>query len=155
MNEIGGATLTVDFSTARRPVFKTASDLGKFRHDNDVVIKIDVEDVDPLMADLTYAIQSGSLPSGLSVDGSSGEIYGTLSRQVATETNYQFTIRANRVVATGTNVYTDQIFIMKVVGEIDIGIAFTTPSNIGTLTADIPSILSVVAISDKTDRVLS
>ena len=155
MNEIGGATLTVDFSTARRPVFKTASDLGTFRHDNEVVIKIDVEDIDPLMADLTYAIQSGSLPSGLSVDGSSGEIYGTLSRQVATETNYQFTIRANRVVATGTNVYTDQIFIMKVVGEIDIGIAFTTPSNIGTLTADIPSILSVVAISDKTDRVLS
>jgi len=155
MNTIGGATLSVDFSAHRRPIFKTASDLGTFRHDNAVVIKIDVEDVDPLLADLTYTIQSGSLPSGLSVDSSSGEIYGTLSRQVATETNYQFTIRANRVVATGTNVYTDQIFIMKVVGEIDIGITFTTPSNIGTLTADIPSILSVRAISDKTDRVLS
>jgi len=155
MNEIGGSALTVDFSSNRRPIFKTASDLGTFRHDNACVIKIDVEDFDTLQADLEYSIISGSMPSGLSINISSGEIYGTLSRQAAIETDYTFTIRANRVVSTGINVFTDQIFTMKVVGEIDIGIAFTTPAIIGTLTADIPSILSISAVAEETNRILT
>jgi len=155
MNEIGGSALTVDFSSNRRPIFKTASDLGTFRHDNACVIKIDVEDFDTLQADLEYSIISGAMPSGLSINISSGEIYGTLSRQAAIETDYTFTIRANRVVSTGINVFTDQIFTMKVVGEIDIGIAFTTPAIIGTLTADIPSILSISAVAEETNRILT
>jgi len=44
---------------------------------------------------------------------------------------------------------------MKVIGEIDIGIAFTTPAVIGTLTADIPSTLAIEAVAEQTDRVLS
>ena len=153
--EIDGSALTMDFSANRRPVFRTGSDLGTFRHDNAVVIKIDVEDFDPLQADLTYTIQSGSLPTGLSIDTSSGEIYGQLARQSAIEVNHNFTVRANRVVTTGVNVFTDQAFTMKVIGEIDIGIAFTTPTVIGTLEAGIPSILSLEAVAEATDRVLS
>jgi hypothetical protein len=153
--EIDGSPLTMDLSANRRPVFRTASDLGTFRHDNQVVIKIDVEDFDPLQADLEYSIQSGALPSGLSIDINSGEIYGQLARQAAVEVDYSFTVRANRVVATGVNVFTDQAFTMKVIGEIDIGIAFTTPTVIGTLTADIPSTLAIEAVAEETDRVLS
>jgi hypothetical protein len=155
MNEIGGSALTVDFSANRRPIFQTASDLGTFRHDNACVIKIDVEDFDPLQADLEYSIVSGAMPSGLSINIDSGEIYGTLARQAAVETDYTFTIRANRVISTGVNVFTDQIFTLKVIGEIDIGITFTTPATIGTLTADIPSILSLSAVAEKTNRVLT
>jgi len=153
--EIDSTPLTMDLSANRRPVFRTGSDLGTFRHDNAVVIKIDVEDFDPLQADLEYSIQSGSLPTGLNIDINSGEIYGTLSRQSAIEVTHNFTVRANRVVATGINVFTDQAFTMKVIGEIDIGIAFTTPSTIGTLKADVPSILSIEAVAEATDRVLS
>ena len=155
MNTVGGSALTVDFSSNRRPIFKTASDLGTFRHDNAAVIKIDVEDFDPLQTSLEYSVISGAMPSGLSININSGEIYGTLARQVAIETDYTFTIRANRVVSTGVNVFTDQIFTMKVVGEIDIGIAFTTPTTIGTLTADIPSTLSFSAVAEETNRVLT
>ena len=43
MTIVDGSPLTMDLSSSRRPVFKTASDLGTFRHDNKVVIKIDVE----------------------------------------------------------------------------------------------------------------
>ena len=155
MDTIGGSPLTIDFSANRRPIFSTGSDLGTFRHDNDVVIKIDVEDFDPLQSDLEYSIQAGALPTGLQIDINSGEIYGTLPRQTAVEVDYSFTVRANRVVSTGVNVFTDQQFTMKVIGEIDIGIAFTTPTVIGTLTADIPSLLSVQAIADEPDRVLT
>ena len=152
---INNSPLTMDLSANRRPVFRTASDLGTFRHDNAIVVKIDVEDFDSLQGDLEYSIQSGSLPGGVSIDVNSGELYGTLARQSAIETTYNFTVRANRVITTGTNVFTDQKFTMKVIGEIDIGIAFTTPTVIGTLTADIPSILSVEAVAEAPDRVLS
>ena len=153
--EIEGSPITMDLSANRRPVFRTASDLGSFRHDNNVVIKIDVEDFDPLQADLEYSIQSGALPSGLQIDVNSGEIYGTLLKQAAVEVDYTFTVRANRTVSSGVNVFTDQQFTMKVIGEIDIGIAFTTPTVIGTLTADIPSLLSIEAIAEEPNRVLT
>jgi hypothetical protein len=153
--EIQGSPLTMDLSANRRPVFRTASDLGSFRHDNQVVIKIDVEDFDPLQADLEYSIQSGALPTGLSIDVTSGEIYGRLARQSAVEVDYTFTIRANRVISPGVNVFQDQAFTMKVIGEIDIGIAFTTPTNVGTLYAGIPSLLSIEAVNDTPNRVLT
>ena len=155
MTEIDGSPLTMDLSGNRRPVFRTGSDLGTFRHDNALVIKIDVEDFDPLQGDLEYSIQSGSLPAGVSIDVNSGELYGQLARQSAVEVDYTFTVRANRVVSTGVNVFTDQNFTMKVIGELDIGIAFTTPTVIGTLKADIPSLLYIEAITDEPDRVLS
>ena len=154
-SEIDGSPLTMDLSANRRPVFRTGSSLGTFRHDNAFVVKIDVEDFDPLQGDLEYTIQSGALPSGVSIDIDSGELYGQLARQSAVETDYAFTVRANRVISTGVNVFTDQAFTMKVIGELDIGIAFTTPTVIGTLKADVPSLLSVEAVTEETNRVLS
>jgi hypothetical protein len=153
--EIDSSPLTMDLSANRRPVFRTGSDLGTFRHDNAFVVKIDVEDFDPLQGDLEYSIQSGSLPTGVAIDVNSGELYGTLARQSAVETTYNFTVRANRVVSTGVNVFTDQAFTMKVIGEIDIGIAFTTPTNAGTVKAGIPSTISIEAVAEETDRVLN
>ena len=50
--EMNGSALTMDLSANRRPVFRTGSDLGTFRHDNALVIKIDVEDFDPTQSDL-------------------------------------------------------------------------------------------------------
>jgi len=153
--EIQNSPLTMDLSANRRPVFRTGSDLGTFRHDNAVVVKIDVEDFDPLQGDLEYSIQSGSLPAGVSIDINSGELYGQLARQSAVEVDYTFTVRANRVVSTGVNVFSDQTFTMKVIGELDIGIAFSTPTVVGTLKADIPSLLHIEAVTDEPDRVLN
>ena len=148
-------TITMDLHTGRPPVFTTEADLGIFRHDNKVVIRIDVSDFDPLQANLEYSITGGALPTGLAIELNSGEIYGSLPSQTATEVDYSFTVRANRVVATGLNTFSERTFTMKVVGEVDIGIEFTTPSTIGILTADIPSILSIEAQAEKTNRVLS
>ena len=153
--ELDGTALTMDFSGNRRPVFRTGADLGTFRHDNNIVVKIDVEDFDPLQGDLEYSINSGALPAGVSIDVKSGELYGKLARQSAVEVDYNFTVRAKRVISTGVEVFTDKDFTMKVVGEIDIGISFTTPAVIGTLTADQPSLLNVEATTDDANRVLS
>ena len=61
-------SITMDLHTGRPPVFTTESDLGTFRHDKQVVIRIDVSDFDPLQADLEYSITAGALPTGLSID---------------------------------------------------------------------------------------
>ena len=155
LTEIDGSPLTMDLSANRSPVFRTGSDLGTFRHDNALVVKIDVEDFDALQGDLEYSIQSGSLPPGINIDINSGELYGQLARQSAVEVDYNFTIRANRTISSELNVFTDQAFTMKVIGELDIGIAFTTPETVGTLKANIPSLLNVEAVTDEANRVLS
>jgi large repetitive protein len=152
---IGDNAVTMDLHTGRPPVFTTESDLGTFRHDNKVLIRIDVSDFDPLQANLEYSITAGALPPGLSIDLNSGELYGSLATQAAVEVDYTFTVRANRVVATGLNTFSERTFTMKVVGEINIGISFSTPDIIGTLTAGIPSILSIETVDEEPNRVLS
>ena len=157
--QIGTSYVTLDLQVGRPPVFTTEPDLGTFRHDNQIAIAIDVEDFDPQQADLEYTVISGSLPSGLSVNLNTGEISGQIARQSAVAVDYSFTIRANRVVGTEDssvlNVFTDQVFTMKIIGEIDIGITFSTDTDIGTLVADQPSTLNVVAVAESANRVLS
>ena len=149
-----GSPLTIDFSAWRRPVFTTKKDLGAHRHDNEIVIRIDVEDFDPLQADLTYSIVSGALPTGLSIDPGTGEIYGTLPTQAAVTVEHTFTIRALRITGPGTNVFTDKDFIMNVYGQIDVGVAFVTPEDLGTVPAGMPSLKSLVATAAGSNRVL-
>jgi len=155
MTEINNFPITMDHTSQRRPVFLTESDLGTFRHDNQMVIKIDVDDADSTGNDLVYSKVGGTLPTGLQVDPNSGEVYGYLPRQGEVTQDYTFIIRANRTMDTGQNVYSDKTFTMTVLGEIDIGVTFTTARNVGTLTADIPSTLSIQARADEPNRVLS
>jgi len=150
-----GYALLMSLSSNRRPVFQTESNLGTFRHDNNVVIKIDVVDFDPLQADLQYSIVSGALPTGLSIDINTGEISGTLQSQPAVESSFTFTIRASRIAYDGVTVFSDKTFTMTVIGEIDVGIAFTTAADLGTVTAGIPSLLSITAEAEQSGSVLN
>ena len=153
--EFDGYPLLMSLSSNRRPIFQTDSNLGTFRHDNKIVIKIDVVDFDPLQADLEYSIVSGALPTGLSIDVNSGEISGTLPIQSAVETEHTFTVRASRQPYNGVSVYEDKQFTMTVIGQIDVGIAFTTAADLGTVTAGIPSLVAVTAEAAEANRVLT
>jgi len=150
-----GYPLVTSLSSDRRPIFSTPANLGTFRHDNNVVIKIDVVDFDPLQGTLNYSIVSGTLPTGLSIDINTGEIAGTLPTQAAVETVHTFTVRASRTPATGVTVYGDKIFTITVIGAIDIGIAFITAADLGTVTAGIPSLMYVTAQAAETNRILT
>ena len=150
-----GSPLTIDLSTFRRPVFTTDSALGTYRHDNNIIIRIDVEDFDPLQADLTYEIVAGALPTGLGIDSQTGEIYGQLPAQAAVSVDYEFTIRAKRIPQTGVSVYTDKVFTLTLIGEIDVGVAFTTPGNLGSVTAGIPCLKKLDATAAVANRVLT
>ena len=147
--------LVMSLSANRRPVFLTASNLGTFRHDNQCVIKIDVVDFDPLQADLEYSIVEGALPTGLNIDLTTGEIYGALPTQAAVESEYSFTVRANRTPLAGVTVFTDKTFTMTVIGNIDVGIAFLTGADLGTITPGVPSLFSIEAEAAEENRVLT
>jgi hypothetical protein len=153
--QFNGFPLVMSLSSNRRPVFKTQRNLGTYRHDNQCVIRIDVEDFDPLQADLSYSISSGTLPSGLNIDADSGEIYGLLPVQSAVVSEYTFTVRASRSPLSGVTVYGEKEFVITVIGDIDVGIAFTTPTNVGTIIAGLPSLLNVQAVAEQPNRVLT
>ena len=154
-NVYDGFPLVMSLSANRRPVFLTASNLGTFRHDNQCVIKIDVVDFDPLQASLEYSMVGGALPSGLSIDLTTGEIYGALPTQAAVESEYSFTVRANRTPLAGVTVFTDKTFTMTVIGNIDVGIAFLTSADLGTITPGISSLFSIEAEAAEVNRVLT
>ena len=146
--------LKMSLSANRRPVFETNSNLGIFRHDNQCVIKIDVVDFDTLQTALEYIIVSGSLPNGIDIDLSSGELYGQLPTQSAVSSEYSFTIRARRTPLNGATVFSDKAFTMTIIGDIDIGIAFTSGENLGELTVGLPSLISLSAEASTANRVL-
>jgi len=154
MTEINNFPITMDLSSQRRPVFLTDTALGTFRHDNQVVIKIDIEDADSTGNSFVYSLQGGTLPTGLQIDSNSGEIFGFLPRQGEVQADFVFTMRATRTMDTGQQVFTDKSFTMTVLGDIDIGIQFTTDTNVGTLHADIPSTLNIQADPEQPNRVL-
>ena len=145
MTQYQGFPIIMSNSANRRPVFLTEGALGTFRHNNELVIKVDVVDFDPLQGDLEYTLALGTLPPGIQIDINSGEIYGRLGSQAAVELEYVFTMRAARTAASGVIVFTDKQFTMTVIGEIDIGIEFITSSNIGSIQPGIPCIFSVEA----------
>ena len=145
MTQYQGFPLLMSSSANRRPVFATDGALGTFRHNNELVIKVDVVDFDTLQGDLQYVVVSGTLPPGVQVDINSGEIYGRLGTQAAIELEYVFTMRAYRTSYSGVTVYTDQQFTITVIGEIDIGIEFITSSNLGSIQPGIPCLFSVEA----------
>ena len=154
MTEINNSPITMDHTSQRRPVFTTDSALGTFRHDNTHVIKIDVDDADSTGNDLVYSKVGGTLPPGMSVDPNSGEVFGYVPRQGEVTQDFSFTLRATRTMPTGQLVYSDKFFTLTIIGDLDIGVTFTTPRNVGTLTADIPSTLSIEAEADEPNRVL-
>ena len=151
---VSSSPLDMSLSSNRRPIFTTDSALGSFRHDNQVVIKIDVTDFDALQGALTYSIVSGALPTGLSIDSVTGEIYGALPNQSAVSTDYSFTVRAARTPVSGVTVYSERSFSMTVIGNIDIGVQFISATNLGTVTAGIPSLISIEATAVDANRVL-
>jgi hypothetical protein len=91
----------------------------------------------------------------LSIDLTTGEIYGALPTQAAVESEYSFTVRANRTPLAGVTVFTDKTFTMTVIGNVDVGIAFLTSADLGTITPGISSLFSIAAEAAEANRVLT
>lgn len=92
-NPDGGTVTKVDFITASGvPVWTTAA--GTIVDQNEgTSVNFTLAATDSDGGAITYAVTTGSLPSGLSLNASTGVISGTLP-QVSTDTNTNFTVTA-------------------------------------------------------------
>ena len=96
------------FNINASPTWNTASgQIGGTITEQDTV-NTSVSASDPEGSSITYSVQSGSLPAGLSLNTSTGAITGTASN-VSSDTTSSFTLRAS----DGTNT-TDRAFSMVV-----------------------------------------
>ena len=98
------STVTSDASDIRGIIFtSTAGLLATIKHQNYNIIKIDTEDPDEYLGvsgitNTTFSVVSGTLPTGMSLDTATGELFGTVPTFVASETTFEFTIRATKTV---------------------------------------------------------
>jgi hypothetical protein len=149
----GSATLTpglyelLDASqtSLRVPALLTpSSGLGRIKHNNNYNFQFTSKDFDG--DPVEYIVGSGSLPTGLSLDPTSGWLSGTLPSFSATETTFTFTIQVRKknspeYISTGTS------FSIIVEGDVDSTV--TWPSDQLSIRTGEQSQLDVIAtISD-------
>jgi len=103
---------TADSSSARRPIWITESNLGRFRANNYVTIFLDVYDPPTLTGTITYFLlptnpdnSVSELPPGMELDSITGEIAGRVPYQARVSKTYQFTMLAVNYPATLANTF--------------------------------------------------
>ena len=96
-----------DSSRDRQPLWITDSYLGKHRANNYLTIYLDVYDPPSLAGTITYFLlannpdgSTSTIPPGLELDSTSGELAGKVPYQAAVTKNYKFTMQAVNFPAT-------------------------------------------------------
>jgi hypothetical protein len=103
-----------DSASARKPLWITESNLGRFRANNYVTIFLDVYDPPSLTGTITYFLLPANpdysvseLPPGMELDSITGEIAGRVPYQARVSKTYNFTMQAvNFPAVLATTTYT-------------------------------------------------
>jgi hypothetical protein len=94
-NSLGTGTLDNQINVDQRPVFVTAS--GEIFNSRSTTVSATIEATDPESAGaVRYDLVAGALPSGTSLNSSTGVISGTITPETS-DTTYNFTIQASDV----------------------------------------------------------
>jgi len=124
----------------RAPIWITTGNLGVRRANNYMTLPLEVYDPNQYSGSVSYEIvpledsTESTLPEGLELDTTNGVLFGKIPYQPAVTTTYQFRIRVNRTDNTSDEITNNErTFILKVQGEVDSTIKFTTDTLVGTL----------------------
>lgn len=149
--QVGTGLFTADNTNTRRPIWLTPGNIGYRRASNFLTIYMDVYDTQPEAGNLSFVLQDlnddgsvSTLPPGLTLDSSTGEIAGYVPYQPAVTRPYKFTIRAQKLNLPET-AFADKTFTVNILGEVDSTIKWITDSDIGTIRANFVSTLKVEA----------
>jgi hypothetical protein len=118
-----------------------------------ICIKNNSLSVDTPDLDSEHWIQS-KVPSGLSFDISTGELFGVVPYQPAVTKQYVFNVLATRYSNTLETSYSSRTFTIDLIGEIDSTIYWLTDSNLGDLAANYTSNLKVEASTSVVGAIL-
>lgn len=152
--DMTGHPLTADMRPLRTPaLLTTAGSLGLVTHDNYFAYKFDGIDFDGDTLEYTIGVGSSegydndngydtevngfdmgnlSLPPGLTLNSTTGWLYGYIPNQLATQTEYTFTIRVQKA---DDNTYRSEwkFFTITIVGDVRKVITWITDSDLGTI----------------------
>lgn len=153
--QVGTGIFTADNTFVRTPIWLTPSDLGYRRSNNYITLFLDIIDTNTLTGVVVYELQAtnpdGSpsvLPEGLTLDSTNGEIAGKVPYQPQVTTEYKFTVNAIRYTANVDEIaQSKKTFTLRLLGEIESKITWQTTSNLGEISSNYISTLSVTANS--------
>ena len=151
--QVANGIFTADVTNVRNPIWLTPSAFGFRRANNYVTLYLDVIDPNPDTGFIEYSLQplnddgsASTLPPGLELDTTSGELAGRVPYQPAITIEYKFTVRATRNEANSNDTpFKDKTFTVKLLGEIDSVITWNTSTNLGLISSNYISTLSVSA----------
>ena len=110
--EVDTGVFTADNTHIRVPLWLTPRNFGYRRANNYVTLFLDTLDTNELIGVVTYILQEvnddgsvSTLPEGLSLDTTTGEIAGRVPYQPNVTKEYKFTITASRFGPTSTKQY--------------------------------------------------
>ena len=79
---------------------------------------------------LTYSLIVGSLPPGMALDSSNGEIFGTIDTQTDDEKTYTFTIKCIRTTEGSLSVSAQREFSITIRNDRASQITWSTPEEL-------------------------
>jgi len=144
-------TVTSVNSTFQDPTFLQNPYLGAFQDNSYEIIPVFAYAAFPVFGPVIYQSTAGNIPSSMSLDTTSGFIYGVIDPQPNYLTNYEFLITANRY-----NPYEDeyasasQYFSMDIFQKNSDRISWVTTSSLGIIPQFVPSTLKIVAAHTQT-----
>lgn len=154
--QVGTGIFTADNTYLRAPVWLTPANLGYKRANNFVTIYLDVFDPQTVLGELTYQLEQynddntvSTLPPGMAIDVTTGEIAGRVPYQPAITKEYKFTVNAIRYTDIGSSILAEKkkTFTVKILGEVESTIQWTTTESLGTIQANFTSTFSVNAVT--------
>ena len=153
--QIGTGIFRADNSHIRVPIWLTPADLGYKRANNYITMQLDIIDSNTLSGVVVYTLESGTLPPGLALDTTTGEIGGYVPYQPAVTKPYSFTIKAVRATSgEGELAESSKQFTVNILGEVDSTISWLTAADLGSINSNYISTLSVKASTTVPNAVL-
>lgn len=138
--------ITADTSTLYSPVLYTEEGtLASIRQNTKFAYQLSAEDYDN--DTIQFVIASGSLPSGLTLNASTGWITGLIPYGSLGSVNYNFSVFV-RKATNPTYVSETKTYTLKVLGQIDDTVTWLSPANLGTIYNGAISELYVSAVTD-------
>ena len=159
--QVGTGVFTTDSTYLRTPVWLTNRNIGFRRADNYITIFLDTLKNNLQQGVMRYVLQStnddasaSTLPPGLTLDASTGEVAGRIPYQPSVTVEYKFTVRAELIDERKVQSYKDKTFTVKILGKVDSTITWKTATNLGSLNANFASVFRVEATSTVVDAPL-
>jgi hypothetical protein len=140
---------TADVTYLKEPIWLTSSNLGACRADNYVTFALDCLDIVDSYPIIFTIDNIQNLPPGLTFNPVGNTVYlaGRIPFQPAIAKTYTFTITASRKGDDVQPAVSTRTFTLRVIGQIDNTIIWSSPSNLGEIAANFVSDLQVVASS--------